>query len=404
MKSCISRWQSGGIADLWAEAKITGEKSDNLRKVPKGSNNQQVHNAKRAKRAAEAGQYKKAIQALTSEGLAPTNDKILNEMMDKHPQSPLPHTPDSPPPSPPSINEAGVVQALRSFPSDTAPGPSLLRANHLKEAIFCPSSDHGNRALQAITKTVNLMCAGLAPPQVVPHLCGATLLAVKKKGGGHRPIAVGEVLRRLTSKCLSRAVQNEALRNLTPLQLGVGVRVGCEAIVHAVSQTLEDEGLSLDSCHVLLLDFSNAFNSIDRSHMFSEVRARIPSLSSWVESCYSSQPILHFGKHTILSRCGVQQGDRLGPLCFALTLHSIVERLKRDVPNLLIDAWYLDDGTLCGTAEDLAKALAIIEEDGPPRGLRLNGSKSLHYIPKDADGSHNPLPPEIPITRSVFPS
>ena len=180
------------------------------------------------------------------------------------------------------------------------------------------------------------------------------------------------------------------------------MRVGCEAIVHAVSQTLEDEGLSPDSCHVLLLDFSNAFNSIDRSHMFSEVRARIPSLSSWVESCYSSQPILHFGKHTILSRCGVQQGDPLGPLCFALTLHPIVERLKRDVPNLLIDAWYLDDGTLCGTAEDLAKALAIIEEDGPPRGLRLNRSKSLHYIPEDADGSHNPLPPEIPITRSGF--
>ena len=75
MKSRISRWQSGGIADLWAEAKITGEKFDNLRKVPKESNNQQVHNAKRAKRAAEAGQYKKVIQALTSEGLAPTNDE-----------------------------------------------------------------------------------------------------------------------------------------------------------------------------------------------------------------------------------------------------------------------------------------------------------------------------------------
>ena len=35
VKSRISRWQSGGIADLWAEAKITGEKFDNLRKVPK---------------------------------------------------------------------------------------------------------------------------------------------------------------------------------------------------------------------------------------------------------------------------------------------------------------------------------------------------------------------------------
>jgi len=53
------------------------------------------------------------------------------------------------------------------------------------------------------------------------------LLASKKKGGGRRPIAVGEVLRRLTFKCLSRFAQEEAFNFLTPLQLGVGVRAGC---------------------------------------------------------------------------------------------------------------------------------------------------------------------------------
>ena len=37
----------------------------------------------------------------------------------------------------------------------------------------------------------------------------------------------------------------------------------------------------------------------------------------------------------------IQQGDPLGPLCFALTLHSIVERLKRDVPNLTLGIWMM---------------------------------------------------------------
>ena len=99
---------------------------------------------------------------------------------------------------------------------------------------------------------------------VVLHLCGVTLLANREKDGGHCPIAVEEVLRRLTSKCLSRAVLADALQILTPLQLGVGVKVGCEALVLAVSHTLEGEDHSPDSRRVLLLDFSSAFNSIDR--------------------------------------------------------------------------------------------------------------------------------------------
>ena len=97
---------------------------------------------------------------------------------------------------------------------------------------------------------------------MVPHLCSATLFASKKKDGGLRPIAVGEVLRRLTSKCIARAVRDDAFRALTPLQVGVGIPVGCESVVHAVNHVLEDSNISSDSKWSLLLDFSNAFNSI----------------------------------------------------------------------------------------------------------------------------------------------
>ncbi len=71
---------------------------------------------------------------------------------------------------------------------------------------------------------------------------------------------------------------------------------------------------------------------------------------------------------TILSRCGVKQGDPLGPLSFALALYPIVERIKREVPDLQINAWYLDDGTLVGTADELNAALKNVEEDGPIAG------------------------------------
>ena len=92
---------------------------------------------------------------------------------------------------------------------------------------MCPSAACGALSLQAITKAVNFLADGRVPEEVASHLCGATLLAVKKKNGGLRPIAVGEVLRRLTSKCLSRSVLSDAIDILAPLQVGVGVRPVC---------------------------------------------------------------------------------------------------------------------------------------------------------------------------------
>ena len=65
----------------------------------------------------------------------------------------------------------------------------------------------------------------------------------------------------------------------------------------------------------------------------------------------------------------------MGPFGFALVLQPVIEQIKRDVPYFLLNAWYLDDRTLCGAADDLKSALAIIEEDGPPRGLFLNQRK-----------------------------
>ena len=272
----------------------------------------------------------------------------------------------------------------------------------MKEAVFCPSPDRANFALQGLVGVVNLLCAGCAPPSISPFLCGATLLACRKKGGGLRPIAIGEVLRRLTSKCVSWAVQADATGVLSPLQVGVGITVGCESIVHSVVSLQEDPNIPPESRCSLLVDFSNAFNSVDRGCMFQEVRSRIPSMAAWVESCYGSQPLLYLGDDKIFRSCGVQQDDPLGPLCFAPTLHPVVEQIKMEVPGLLINAWYLDDGTLCGSCSDIYSALTIIESQGPSRGLLLNKSKSLWFVLADATLPVHVLPHAVPTTNGGF--
>ena len=339
------------------------------------SGSSQFANASRARRAVEDGQYRKAIQSLSSDGLADATEDVFDEMLTKHPQADPPCIPSDPVPPSLQVREMDVVRALRSFPNGTAPGPSSFRANHFKEAVFCPSPDRANYALRGLVGVVNHLCAGRVPHVVLPHLCGASLFACKKKGGGHRPIAVGEVLRRLISKCVCWAVRANAIRILSPLQVGVGLPVGCKAIVHSVTSVQEDVSVPPDDRCTLLVDFSNAFNSVDREGMFRVVRGRIPSMAAWLECCYGSQPLLHLGECTILSCCGVQQGDPLGPLGFALALHPIIEKIKEEVPSLL---------TMPGTS---MMELFVVQ---------------LVIFVLLIEFSNNPLPPSIPISRGGF--
>ena len=173
---------------------------------------------------------------------------------------------------------------------------------------------------------------------------------------------------------------------LSPHQVGVGSSNGAESVIHSMKLLLSDPVLPTPTKHCLLIDFANAFNRIDRRALFKEVKAHIPSLFPWVELSYGVKSNLLFGNATISSCCGVQQGDPLGPLLFSLLLHPIVKKISHNVPGLRLNAWYLDDGVLCGSLEDLSSALSIIEDSGPSVGLSLNRSKSFLYL-SDSSGS-----------------
>ena len=92
----------------------------------------------------------------------------------------------------------------------------------------------------------------------------------------------------------------------------------------------------------------------------------------------------------------------MGPLAFSILLHPIIERIQREVPGLLLNAWYLDDGILTGTPADLLSALNIIEDMGPLCGLQLNRSKSLLFLPPGVESSQSSLPSDIPLSSSGF--
>jgi hypothetical protein len=71
----------------------------------------------------------------------------------------------------------------------------------------------------------------------------------------------------------------------------------------------------------------------------------------------------------------------LGPLLFAIVLQDLILKIASECPDLDINLWYLDDGTLMGNAADLYKAWTIISDYGPVCGLQANVSKCMLFWP-----------------------
>ena len=70
---------------------------------------------------------------------------------------------------------------------------------------------------------------------LIPFLCRAKFAALPKPdGGGLRPIAVGETLRRIVSKAAAAKIGPELRETLEPVQLVVGTKSGAEMIAHTV--------------------------------------------------------------------------------------------------------------------------------------------------------------------------
>ena len=108
-----------------------------------------------------------------------------------------------------------------------------------------------------------------------------------------------------------------------------------------------------------------------------EARKRLPEISRYLESTYSCSSNLYFGNTIIKSEAGVQQGDPMAGLGFALVLQPVIEAVEEAVPDLIQNSWFADDGNLVGGLDSLREAFDVITMEGQPRGLNINLTKTL---------------------------
>ena len=105
---------------------------------------------------------------------------VKQKLLELHPQAPLLPTRGEPAPVPCVQCEASQVRAaILSFPTASAPGPSGLRADHLRDCITSVPTSAASRLLDAVTVLCNRCLSGALPESFADLFLSARLLPLK---------------------------------------------------------------------------------------------------------------------------------------------------------------------------------------------------------------------------------
>ena len=124
---------------------------------------------------------------------------------------------------------------------------------------------------------------------------------------------------------------------------------------------------------VLLVDTSNAFNSLHRQVALRNISILCPSLAVILINTYRAKvPLFIDGKHLFSSE-GTTQGD---PLAMAMYTISVVPLIDAIRDCEIRQAWFADDATAAGSLTGLRKWWSALVSLGPAFGYNVKPSKS----------------------------
>jgi hypothetical protein len=287
-----------------------------------------------------------------------------------------------------------LQQTVMRAVSDTAPGLSGLRILHLQQMTKSGGcSDVCNSFFKHLAWLAQTC---FTDPDSLPDefwalFCAARLSAVGEKA---RPIACGDTTRRIFGKHYCRYHQDRFADYFEGGgQYGVAAKSGAEKMGLTAQLIHEAGGV------VLSIDGRNAFNALARDVMLRETAKQAPDLFAYASKIYAQQPSLRFNLDgqaaavEVLSQQGVQQGDPLGPLLFALAMYPIMKRFMEhhQFQHLSLPA-FLDDVaigclTVAGLASDLQTTKAAYDwlvGKLSTIGIDVNTEKTTCLLPADA--------------------
>ena len=353
----LERWNAGAFTELLVRAEEQQRARARCRAALRGMPKHGAR-ARRARSLVGEGAYSKAASSLHTEMADLDEAAQLAWSATLLPCSTRPAAALAPPdgPAAPAAPEAegrAAGYALRGvrFRAMSAPGPSGMRPEHLRELVAVRDRRTASRLLASISKFVDAAIAGELCDAARWILDSRLVYLRKKTGTAPRPIRVGELWRRVVAKRVVDASRKTVQQVcLAARQFGVAIPGGTDGLVHFRTQLEACLSASDVPMVVIDVDFKNAFPSIEWDSIRDAVEEMLPNAAPWTHWCHSApgRVILPSGAVTRIDR-GAEQGDPLGPIYCALVLAKVVERARITLLEKgiqMFDAWFLDDGQL----------------------------------------------------------
>jgi len=273
-----------------------------------------------------------ALRYLSEEecgGVLPLSEQVMEQLADKHPKAQQ---------TKPAIlyqqlnGERMREAALRT--KGTC-GPSDVDANGFKRMLVCKSfKKSSTNHCDSLAALARRLCREFVDPLTIEPILASRLIPLDKGNGDVRPIGVGEVIRRFIGKCVTKVTKQDITEASGSLQVCAGCTSGSEAAIHGMHNIFEADNTDA----VLLIDASNAFNSLNRAAALHIVRILSPTIATYAINTYREPARLFvIGGKELRSEGGFTPG---GPPCY-LSLCS-----KSSAINSTLECLYISKTVL----------------------------------------------------------
>ena len=195
---------------------------------------------------------------------------------------------------------------------------------------------------------------------------------MKKGATGVRPLACGDPLRRLVGKCFCLGASEEIAAFFKGRNYGVGCPGGVEVVAHSLRDVCRKHAESTE-LGLLKIDFSNAFNQVDRQAFMRATTREFPGLANWTNWCYGQKSMLLYDHKDVIDSARVYSRVIRWALCTSV-LRSLLS-LRRSLPlgPCTRNGTWMTAGS--SPRFPSSRRCGSFSEKGPPVGLLLNPKK-----------------------------
>ncbi len=395
LKRRMDSWKEGNFNDILLEGKCIQK---HLPKRSKGQGTKRTKQppAKTFQKYMSTGKVNKALRYLSTDptgGVLGLNDKIPDPSNGTTHHTVRDILEEKHPPGKPAninyllqdnpvlthnirfenLNSNAILLASRK--TNGAAGLSGSDA-HVWRRLCSSFKSDSKQLCSALAAVGRRLCTENINPSHLEAFVACRLIPLDKCPGV-RPIGIGEVPRRIIAKAILTLLKPDIMDASGPLQVCAGQESGCEAAIHAMRLAF-NEG---NSEGALLIDATNAFNTINRQTALHNISVICPSFALVLQNTYQS-PVRCVipGSGEISSSEGTTQGDPLAMAMYALAVRPLIDLLQTNSPAVK-QVWFADDATGVASCSQLRAWWDNLLEHGKGFGYHPNASKT-HLVVK----------------------